>query len=140
MKRTYKRTFTMIAAVLVLILLFFKRLTGVPIHIIIGLIFCVILGIHTWRRRKRIFKCPRAYSVTDIVILAAMFCVLLSGFLLKPLHGITAVLLLHKVSALVFAIGLLVHMVQHMSKHKKSRSHKEGNYTFTKRFAEAYNK
>ena len=46
-------------------------------------------------------------------MLIALAFVFLSGMLLHPLQGTLAVLILHKMSSVIFVIGMIVHVVQH---------------------------
>ena len=51
--------------------------------------------------------------ITDLVMLIALAFVFLSGMLLHPLQGTSVVLILHKMSSVIFVIGMIVHVVQH---------------------------
>lgn len=114
MKNKLKRKVVTLATFAVLIFLFCGRVTGVPVHIIAGLGFMIALTIHTWRRRKYILKCQKAYRITDIVTFAAMLGIFISGMMLKPFKDVMAVLLLHKICSVIFGLGLLLHIKQHM--------------------------
>ncbi len=121
MQRKLKRNLLILGTFSVMLLLFCARLTGVAIHIIAGLAFVIALSVHTWKRRGRMRKVPSAYRIADLVTLISMIGVLMSGFMLKPFREIIAVLLIHKLCSVFFAVGLLVHIIQHMPKCKKKR-------------------
>ncbi len=120
MKNNVRRKTAALVVFAVVVFLFCERITGVPLHIIIGLIFIIVLSFHTWRRRKRMFTCPKTYGITDAVTCIAMLGVLISGLMLKPFKDVMAVLMLHKISSVVFVAGLLVHMRQHVRSQKIS--------------------
>ena len=116
MKRSMKRKLATLVTFFVLILLFCERVTGVHIHIIFGLLFVIALGCHTWNRKNRILKCPIRLKVVDILSTLSLFGVMVSGFLLKPFSGKPAVLLIHKLCAVVLTLGIIVHISQHRLK------------------------
>lgn len=120
MNRKMKRKIAVLFSILVFAALFCVRLTGKPLHILLGLVFIVVLGVHTWKRRKRMAKCPFRLKAVDLAALISMMIVLVTGFMLKPMKDVMWVLLLHKFSALIMAVSTLVHIYQHNPKGKKS--------------------
>ncbi|MGN0317088.1 MAG: hypothetical protein ACI4E1_04035 [Lachnospira sp.] len=52
-------------------------------------------------------------KLTDWLMLAALAVCIISGIMLHSLHGAIGVLIIHKISAVVFVIGMIAHMVQH---------------------------
>lgn len=52
------------------------------------------------------------------IIPAALIVVFISGILLYPLEGVQAVKVIHKLSAVVLAVGAAVHMAQHRGSRK----------------------
>ena len=119
MQRRLKRKLITLTTFLALALLFCARITGVSAHIVIGLMFIIALSVHTWRRRKRMPKCPIRMKTTDIIMLVFMIGVLVSGFMLRPFCDIAAVLLIHKLCSAVLTIGIVVHIWQHVPKRHK---------------------
>ena len=119
MDRRFKRKLATLATYFILVLLFCVRVTGVHFHMIAGLVFIAVLAIHTITRRRRILKCPIRWQVADIVCIAALVVVLVSGFLLPILKGTMIVLMLHKLASVVLALGILVHIYQHVPKKPK---------------------
>lgn len=121
MNRRLKRKTAVLLTILIFVLLFCVRVTGKPFHILLGLIFILVLGVHTWKRRKRIGKCPFRFKAADMTAVISMICVLVTGFLLKSMKDVTWVLLLHKSSSLVMAVSTLVHIYQHSPRPKKKQ-------------------
>ncbi len=119
MDRRFKRKLATLATYFILVLLFCVRVTGVHFHMIAGLVFIALLAIHTITRRRRILKCPIRWQVADIVCIVALVVVLVSGFLLPILKGTMIVLMLHKLASVVLALGILVHIYQHVPKKPK---------------------
>lgn len=113
MNRKMKRKMAALLSILVFIVLFCVKLTGKPVHILLGLVFTLILGVHTWKRRKRMGKCPFRLRVVDVIAVSSMVVVVVTGFMLKPMKDVMWVLLLHKFGALLMAISTLVHIYQH---------------------------
>lgn len=119
MDRKLRRKLATLATYFILVLLFCVRATGVHFHMIAGLVFIAVLAIHTITRRRRILKCPIRFRVADIVCIIALVVVLVSGFLLPILKGAMLVLMLHKLASVVLALGILVHIYQHVPKKPK---------------------
>ena len=119
MDRRLKRKLATLATFFVLILLFCVRVTGVHLHMVAGLIFIAVLAIHTITRRRRILKCPIRWRAVDIVSLIAMLAVLVTGFMIPFFKGSMAVVILHKLTSVMLAVGIIVHICQHKPKKPK---------------------
>lgn len=95
------------------VLLFLERLTGQIPHAIFGLALAVIVGVHaaklkdTWKYRRASVK------AVDILLIAAVILLVLTGILAHPLHDVLAVKIVHKLCAVLFVIGILIHAGQH---------------------------
>ena len=98
---------------LFLILLFCKRLTGEVCHAILGMLLAGMSVVHVWRHIGKLKFKKRSVQIADWVMLIALAFVFLSGMLLHPLQGTSVVLILHKMSSVIFVIGMIVHVVQH---------------------------
>ena len=48
-----------------------------------------------------------------VLLLGTLAVLMITGILLHPLHGVLIVLILHKLSAVLFVFGLIAHVVQH---------------------------
>ena len=118
MNRKLKRNIATLATFFILILLFCVKITGVHLHMILGLIFIIALGIHTFKRWGRLSKCPTRFRIADIVAVAAMLAVLVSGFMIPFFEGMMLVLMIHKLASVVLAVGIAVHVWQHLPKKK----------------------
>ena len=118
MDRRIKRKLATLATYFILVLLFCVRVTGVHFHMVAGLIFIAVLAIHTITRRRRILKCPIRFRVADIVCIVATIAVLVSGFMLPFLKGTMIVLMIHKLFSVILAVGIVVHIWQHVPKKK----------------------
>ncbi|MDD6057778.1 MAG: hypothetical protein PUB98_05920 [Clostridiales bacterium] len=99
------------------LLLFGKRLTGEIFHAILGILFTGMMVLHAQKRAgKR--KQKRSVQVVDGVSLLALAVVFFSGMLLHPLQGTIGLLILHKLSAVVFVLAMLAHVLQHRQKNR----------------------
>ncbi len=98
-----KNLLFLIPMVVVAVLLFMLRATGMPVHIgvsVIGLIILVAYALAT----KKTWKCP-ALEILQRVCYAIA---LITGVVLMNVHGIAAISLVHKVGAVLFAVLLIV--------------------------------
>ena len=95
------------------ILLFAERLTGELIHAVLGLILAVVVFVHMYRQRVKIRYEKPAARLTDWVIISALAVLVITGILLHPLHEMLILKILHKLAAVCFVIGMIVHLIQH---------------------------
>lgn len=114
MKRNEK--LLMVITLVLCILLFAQRLTGDILHAVFGVLLAVIVGRHTYLEFRKMKYKKSAVRIVDCVLLAALAVLIVTGILLHPLQGVLAVKILHKLSAVVFVLGLIAHVVQHVRK------------------------
>lgn len=100
----------MVMMLTVCVLLFLQRFTGMAVHAISGLVILIASICHTVKFRKVWRKRSGVRKVVEIALWAALLGVTVSGFLLKPFGDVMAVLIIHKLSAVVFAGCLLAHI------------------------------
>ena len=108
-----KRSRMLVIATAVLLFLFCERLTGMSVHMIVGLLFVIGLMVHTMIKRKAIKNMPGKYKAVDYMLLFDCILILTSGVLAHIPGMPKAWLILHSVSACIFVILLVAHMIQH---------------------------
>lgn len=108
-----KRSRMLVIATAVLLFLFCERLTGMSVHMIVGLLFVIGLIVHTVIKRKAIKNMPGKYKAVDYMLLFDCILILTSGVLAHIPDMPKAWLILHSVSACIFVILLVAHMIQH---------------------------
>ena len=92
-----------IPMVIASVLLFMLRKTGMPVHIIVSVIGLFILIAYAFATKKD-WKLP-ALEILERVCYAIA---LITGVVLMNVHGIAAIAIVHRISALLFAILLIV--------------------------------
>lgn len=98
-----KNLLFIIPLLIIAVLLFLLRATGMTAHIavsVIGLVLLVAYALAT----KKFWKCP-ALEVLERVFYAIA---LISGVVIMNVHGIVAISLIHKISAVLFVVLLIV--------------------------------
>ena len=98
-----KNVLFLIPMVIVAAALFMLRATGMKAHIAVSVIGLAILVAYTLATKKS-WKCP----VLEIVERVFYAIALITGVVLMNVHGIPAVSVIHKVSAVLFAVVLIV--------------------------------
>ena len=98
-----KNLLFVIPMIVVAVLLFMLRTTGMAVHIAVSVIGLVILVAYTLATKKT-WKCP-ALEILQRVCYAIA---LITGVVLMNVHGIAAISIVHKVSATLFAVLLIV--------------------------------
>lgn len=106
------RLFMIITPVLC-VLLFLQRLTGGILHAVFGLLLAVMMVVHVCRHMGKFRNKKLSVRVVDVVLMAALAVLVLTGILAHPLHGVLAVKILHKLSAVIFVLAGIGHAVQY---------------------------
>ena len=102
-----KKLLFLIPMIIVAVLLFILRATGMKVHIAVSIIGLVLLIAYTIATKKE-WKNP----ALEILQRVCYGIALITGALLMNVHGIAAVSVIHKISAVLFAvlwIGVEVH-------------------------------
>jgi hypothetical protein len=97
------------------VLLFLLRATGMPAHIVISVIGVLALIAYTVLTKKE-WKIP----ALEILMRAFYGVALITGIVIMNVHGIVALALIHKVSAVLFLAMLVVLLVSKAASNKKA--------------------
>ena len=100
---------------LVVILLALLKVTGLAAHIGIAVVGVLVLGAYT-SLTKKTWKIP----ALEIIMRACYGIALITGIVLMNVHGIAALAIVHKVSATLFAVLLIVLFVHKLAAAKKA--------------------
>ena len=98
-----KNRFFLVSMLLLSVLLFLLRLTGLIPHVIVSVIGLAIM-IPLTIKTKSEWKLPALEIVMRVMYLVAI----VTGGMLMKLHGIAALGIVHKISAGIFVLLLLV--------------------------------
>ena len=108
-----KDLFFSLPLILIAVLLFLLRMTGMTAHIIVSVIGLALLIVYTIVTKKA-WKLP----AFEIVMRVFYGIALVSGVILMNVHGIVALSIVHKVCATLFVV-LLVVLLIHKAKSRK---------------------
>ena len=97
------------------VLLFLLRATGMTAHIVISVIGVLVLIAYTVLTKKE-WKIP----ALEILMRAFYGVALITGIVIMNVHGIVALALIHKVSAVLFLAMLVVLLVSKAASNKKA--------------------
>lgn len=97
------------------VLLFLLRATGMTAHIVISVIGVLALIAYTVLTKKE-WKIP----ALEILMRALYGIALITGIVIMNVHGIVALALMHKVSAVLFLAMLVVLLVSKAASNKKA--------------------
>ena len=92
-------------------LLFMLRATGMKVHIAVSVIGLVLLVAYTLATKKE-WKCP----ALEILFRVFYGIAIITGVVLMNVHGIAAISVIHKISAVLFAVLLIVCEIQKVFK------------------------
>ena len=98
------------------VLLFLLGATGMTFHIIIAVIGVATLLVYTILTKKE-WKIP----ALEIIMRAFYGIALITGIVIMKVHGIAALALIHKVSAVLFLALLIVLLVSKAVSNKKAQ-------------------
>ena len=97
------------------VLLFLLRATGMTAHIVISVIGVLALIAYTVLTKKE-WKIP----ALEILMRAFYGVALITGIVIMNVHGIVALALIHKLSAVLFLAMLVVLLVSKAASNKKA--------------------
>lgn len=95
------------------VLLFLQRLTGDIVHSVLGIILVIAATVHLCRQNVKMKYRSRSIQIIDWILIALLAILFISGMLLHPMHEVLALKIVHKISAVLFVLGIIAHMVQH---------------------------
>ena len=97
------------------VLLFLLRATGMTAHIAISVVGILALIADTILTKKE-WKIP----ALEIIMRAFYGIALITGIVIMNVHGVAALAIIHKVSAALFVVALVVLFVHKLMKTKKA--------------------
>lgn len=109
----------MVASIVLCVLLFLQPLTGDIPHAIFGVLLLVLILVHMGKNGKKLKYKKKSAQVVDWIIVIALAVLVVSGILLHPLREALVLKMTHRLGAVIFVIGIIVHGVQN----RKSLSH-----------------
>jgi hypothetical protein len=98
-----KNTIFLIFMIIIVALLFLLRVTGLVPHIIISVLGLIGMILYTVQTHKD-WKVPSL----EILMRAMYLIAIVSGGLLMKIHGVAAIAVVHKISAILFVALLLI--------------------------------
>lgn len=104
--------FMMISALLCAAL-FGVKITGTAFHTLIGLLLGILSTIHLFAKWKKYRFMPVNIRRIDQILILSFLFILISGIISHLTAGLLLFNIIHKLSSLVFCIGLIGHVVQH---------------------------
>ena len=100
---------------LVSVALFLLRFTGIKVHIAVSVVGVIALVLYTVLTKKE-WKIP----ALEIVMRACYGIALISGIVIMNVHGVVALSVLHKVSAVLFMVLIIALLVTKAALRKKA--------------------
>ena len=97
-----KNILFLIPMLLVVVALFLLRVTGMKVHIAVSVVGLVLLIGYTLATKKE-WKCPALEIIQRVFYAVAI----ITGVVLMNVHGIAAISIIHKISAVLFVILLI---------------------------------
>ena len=98
-----KKLLFLIPMIIVAVVLFMLRATGMKVHIAVSVIGLVLLVAYALVTKKE-WKCPALEIIQRVCYAIA----LITGVVLMNVHGVAAVSVVHKISAVLFAVLLII--------------------------------
>ena len=96
------------------VLLFLLRATGMTVHIAISVVGILVLAVYTILTKKG-WKIP----ALEVIMRAFYGIALITGIVIMNIHGIAAISIIHKVSAVLFMALLIVLLTYKLTTNKK---------------------
>ena len=96
--------------------LFLLRFTGMPVHIAISVVGALVLAAYTVLAKKE-WKSP----ALEIIMRAFYGIALVSGIVIMNIEGIVALAIIHKTSAVLFMVLIIVLLSYKLAINKKTK-------------------
>ena len=93
--------------IIILILLFLLKVTGMKLHIVFGILALIITITYTLLIRKNLKEYSKKSIIMEILMRICLAIALITGFLFKPFGTVFVISIIHKIAAIVFTILLL---------------------------------
>ena len=106
-----KKVLFLIPMIIAMVLLFMLRATGMKVHIAVSVVGLVLLIAYTIATKKEWRK-----PALEILYRICYGIALITGALLMNVHGIAAISVVHRISAVLFVILLIVCEIQKVVK------------------------
>ena len=103
------------AMLLIGALLFLLRATGMTAHIAVSVIGVLVLVVYAVLNKKE-WKIP----ALEIIMRAFYGIALITGIVIMNVHGIAALAIIHKASAVLFMVLMIVLLVHKVATNKKA--------------------
>ena len=101
---------------LVGVALFLLDFTGMPVHIAVSVVGILVLAVYTAATKKE-WKIP----ALEIIMRAFYGIALISGIVVMNVHGIVALAIIHKISAVLFMALIIVLLSYKLAINKKTK-------------------
>lgn len=95
--------------------LFLLKFTGIAAHIVISIVGVIVLIAYTVLTKKE-WKIP----ALEIITRAFYGIALITGIIIMNVHGIMALGIIHKISAILFLVGIIALLVTKLVSKKKA--------------------
>lgn len=116
---TRRKTYISLAvSMIICVFLFCVKWTTVIPHAIVGTIFMGTMLAHMGKRLKKVKYCNKNKKVVDYILTVDCVLLLLTGLMAHPMHDVIWIKILHAVTAVLFVIFCIIHVVQHTKKMK----------------------
>ena len=100
---------------LVGVALFLLRFTGISVHIAISIVGAIVLAVYTVLTKKE-WK----IAALEIIMRAFYGIALISGIIVMNVHGVVALSIIHKASAVLFMALIIILLVTKATLRKKA--------------------
>lgn len=121
MNKNTKKTVLCLVTMALCILLFCVRITGEIVHMVLGTLLLLIIIIHIIRNRKKMNYVQPKYRLVNLILIGTMLVLFLFGILSHPFGEFIIFKIVHKLAAVIFLIGCLVHVLLHRQMGRKRK-------------------
>lgn len=109
-----KKIVALIGTVIVFVVLFLARITGVYVHVVVASIFLIVLLLHAFKKAKQGTLVLKSWQRVNRTLFGLVGILIVSGILM----GIPSIhlyaLIVHKLSSILFLVCILLHCKQHI--------------------------
>lgn len=117
MNKKLKNSILSVLIFLLCVLLGCIKITGERVHVMLGIVLILVTIIHIRKNKERMKYVPLFIKRVNQILVCTIVMMFVSGFLLQIQIDFLIIQVLHKLCAMVFILGCMIHIAQH----KKTR-------------------
>lgn len=105
---------TLLGFIIIIIILFLARITGIYIHIVLASLCLLILVKHAMKKREHSAQIHKKWKNVNRIVGGLLIAIVISGIAMSIESIYLHALIVHKITSVLFLVFILLHCKQHI--------------------------